>query len=349
MTLDSRKVCGENWALLGDAAGFADPVTGEGIYYALRSAELFAGAFARGDVQSYETSWRKDFGAELRRAAQMRRRFYGNFWGAPFTERMIEFAKGHRGVKRVLGELVAGDQGYVDLKKKLVKSALRPLLLALFGLSFFLLGHSQARAQRVTQPQDVVKAYRVCNQFQQMMAADLDFDRAYEATFTKDPARRRAIAIADGEFGNVDFTKVDDATLITAYKNRMQTAFFTMLLIDPDKSDASLPPRINEIYSRGTPSTPEDFRLFADMLKEDVAELRAYLTRDAAAAQRMQLFKTALAKPLVLPTNYVVKSLTSLKSRVLRQNEEYYQIEVYTVIREGSDMKIMGLRFLTMF
>jgi geranylgeranyl reductase family protein len=121
-TWDSRKVCGENWALLGDAAGFADPVTGEGIYYALRSAELFAEAFARRDVMSYETSWRKDFGAELRRAAQMRRRFYGNFWGAPFTERMIEFAKGHRGVKRVLGELVAGDQGYVDLKKKLVKT-----------------------------------------------------------------------------------------------------------------------------------------------------------------------------------------------------------------------------------
>ena len=129
-TLDSRTVCGENWALLGDAAGFADPVTGEGIYYALRSAELFAEAVARGDVQSYETSWREDFGAELRRAAQMRRRFYGNFWGAPFTERMIEFAKGHRGVKRVLGELVAGDQGYVDLKKKLVKSALRPLSFA---------------------------------------------------------------------------------------------------------------------------------------------------------------------------------------------------------------------------
>jgi geranylgeranyl reductase family protein len=129
-TWDSRTVCGENWALLGDAAGFADPVTGEGIYYALRSAELFAEAVARRDVQSYETSWREDFGAELRRAAQMRRRFYGNFWGAPFTERMIEFAKGHRGVKRVLGELVAGDQGYVDLKKKLVKSALRPLSFA---------------------------------------------------------------------------------------------------------------------------------------------------------------------------------------------------------------------------
>ena len=126
-TWDSRKTCGDDWALLGDAAGFADPVTGEGIYYALRSAELFAESYLSGVPPSYEKRWRKDFGAELRRAAQMRRRFYGNFWGAPFTERMIEFARGHRGVKRVLGNLVAGEQGYVDLKKKLVKSALRPV------------------------------------------------------------------------------------------------------------------------------------------------------------------------------------------------------------------------------
>lgn len=126
-TLDQRIVCGDDWALLGDAAGFADPVTGEGIYYALRSAELFAEAYLSGELRSYETKWRADFGAELRRAAQMRRRFYGNFWGAPFTERMIEFARSHRGVKRVLGDLVAGEQGYVDLKKKLMKSALRPV------------------------------------------------------------------------------------------------------------------------------------------------------------------------------------------------------------------------------
>lgn len=125
-TWDKRQACGEGWALLGDAAGFADPVTGEGIYYALRSAELFAESFLADDPLSYERRWREDFGAELRRASQMRRRFYGNFWGAPFTERMIEFARGHRGIKRVLGDLVAGEQGYTDLKKKLARSALKP-------------------------------------------------------------------------------------------------------------------------------------------------------------------------------------------------------------------------------
>lgn len=126
-TWDTRKACGDGWALLGDAAGFADPVTGEGIYYALKSAELFANAYLEGTPEEYERLWRADFGGDLKRASQMRRRFYGNFWGAPFTERMIEFARGHRGIRTVLGELVAGDQGYVGLKKKLARSALKPL------------------------------------------------------------------------------------------------------------------------------------------------------------------------------------------------------------------------------
>ena len=78
-------------------------------------------------MEFYERLWREDFGGDLKRASQMRRRFYGNFWGAPFTDRMIEFARGHRGIRKVLGELVAGDQGYVGLKKKLARSALKPL------------------------------------------------------------------------------------------------------------------------------------------------------------------------------------------------------------------------------
>ena len=128
-TLDSRRVCGADWALLGDAAGFADPVTGEGIYYALRSAELFADCYLAGRIESYGRRWREDFGRELRRASEMRRRFYGQFFGAPFTSRMIEMARLHPGIRRTLRELVAGDQGYVSLKRTLARRALWP-----FGL-----------------------------------------------------------------------------------------------------------------------------------------------------------------------------------------------------------------------
>src|ERR1044072_6919560 len=38
------RTSGEGWALIGDAAGFADPITGEGIYYAFKSADLLADA-----------------------------------------------------------------------------------------------------------------------------------------------------------------------------------------------------------------------------------------------------------------------------------------------------------------
>lgn len=125
-TWDTRRASGPGWALLGDAAGFADPVTGEGIYYALRSAELFAECFLADQPDRYEARWREDFGAELRRAAQMRRKFYGPFLGAAFTDRMVQFARIHPGIRKVLGELVAGEQGYVNLKPTLARRALWP-------------------------------------------------------------------------------------------------------------------------------------------------------------------------------------------------------------------------------
>ena len=40
--LDRARSRASGWALVGDAAALADPITGEGIYYALRSAELLA-------------------------------------------------------------------------------------------------------------------------------------------------------------------------------------------------------------------------------------------------------------------------------------------------------------------
>jgi flavin-dependent dehydrogenase len=125
-TWDARRVCGEGWSLVGDAAGFADPVTGEGIYYALRSAQLLAESFLEGRLEDYERRCRADFIRELRRASKMRERFYGEFFGAPFTSRMIDLARLLPGVRRTLRELVAGDQGYLNLKRKLARRALLP-------------------------------------------------------------------------------------------------------------------------------------------------------------------------------------------------------------------------------
>ncbi len=124
-TWDGLKVCDaqQAWALVGDAAGFVDPLTGEGIYYAIKSADLLAQALLN-RVDEFNEMWRAEFGGELRRASELQHRFYrGNFAGAPLTERMVQFARRHRGVREVLRDLVAGDQGYVDLKPRLLKSA----------------------------------------------------------------------------------------------------------------------------------------------------------------------------------------------------------------------------------
>src|SRR5208282_3332828 len=52
-TIRTRKIMGRNWAMAGDAAATVDPITGEGLYYALRSGDLLAQAIAAGQPELY--------------------------------------------------------------------------------------------------------------------------------------------------------------------------------------------------------------------------------------------------------------------------------------------------------
>jgi len=70
-TLWDTPCAGPGWALLGDAAGHVQPITGEGIAYALWSAELLAQAFAEGDPLAYERLWRVRYGQDLVSVSQM--------------------------------------------------------------------------------------------------------------------------------------------------------------------------------------------------------------------------------------------------------------------------------------
>jgi len=65
----SQPTSGKNWMLIGDAAGHVDPVSGEGIYYALKSGELAAMAIIDGDPGMYENLWRNAYGDSLERKA----------------------------------------------------------------------------------------------------------------------------------------------------------------------------------------------------------------------------------------------------------------------------------------
>jgi flavin-dependent dehydrogenase len=70
---DYSKIVGDDYALLGDAAGLADPLTGEGIQNAIRSADLFVDAWAAGDPKSYARRARRAFDREFRVARLLRR------------------------------------------------------------------------------------------------------------------------------------------------------------------------------------------------------------------------------------------------------------------------------------
>jgi len=67
---------GRNWALIGDAAGHVNSITGEGIYYAMAGGKLAAHSYIKGDIKSYETAWGEKFGGDLRLAAKLQKWFY---------------------------------------------------------------------------------------------------------------------------------------------------------------------------------------------------------------------------------------------------------------------------------
>lgn len=116
------ELAGPRWALVGDAAALADPLTGEGISQALRSALLLAEALrARASPAGYPPRLLEEVGRELLRAAALRARFY-----APgFTDRMIAHARRSAAVREVLADLVLGEQGYRGLKRRLLRAGPR--------------------------------------------------------------------------------------------------------------------------------------------------------------------------------------------------------------------------------
>ena len=119
---ETNTIAGDRWALVGDAAGLADPITGEGIYFAFRSAEILAQKFDW--PKDYPKAIWRDMGHDLAEASRMYSKFYtGQFLGADFRKRIIQFARRSRTVRQVMESFISGHQPYLGLKKKLLFSA----------------------------------------------------------------------------------------------------------------------------------------------------------------------------------------------------------------------------------
>jgi flavin-dependent dehydrogenase len=119
-TFSERTVVGKNWAMVGDAAAWVDPLTGEGLFYAIRSGELLGRALAEGCPEKYPARIKAAFSAELEFAARIVRRFYrGSFLGSAVTTRMVQLMRRSPVFRQLVGDLFSGTQDYTSLKRRL--------------------------------------------------------------------------------------------------------------------------------------------------------------------------------------------------------------------------------------
>jgi geranylgeranyl reductase family protein len=117
--VQSLTFCGAGWYLVGDAAGLVDPITREGIYFALLSGEAAARAIAADNERQYREFVEDTIVDELARAA----RYKANFFRPQFTRLLVDALIESESIRGVMAGLVAGTKPYATLKWSLARTA----------------------------------------------------------------------------------------------------------------------------------------------------------------------------------------------------------------------------------
>ena len=115
------QVAGPGWLLVGDAAGLVDPITREGIFFALQSAACAADVLSSSGSQPaclYTERVQSEIATDLARAA----RFKDRFFRPRFLRLMMDALEQSWSIRRVVAELVAGAQPYRGLKWRLART-----------------------------------------------------------------------------------------------------------------------------------------------------------------------------------------------------------------------------------
>ena len=129
-TLERERPSGDGWLLAGDAAGLVDPITREGIFFALMSAEHAAHSLleSRDPSRAYGERMRDTIYLELILAARLKARFFRpRFMGLLLTA----LERSSR-IRAVMSDLVAGEQPYHTLRRRLLSTLELRLMFELF-------------------------------------------------------------------------------------------------------------------------------------------------------------------------------------------------------------------------
>jgi flavin-dependent dehydrogenase len=128
----TNRLGGEGWLAVGDSGGLVDPVTGEGLYYAIRSADL-ATKLLLADAHSpaeqpavYRSLLYRDFTMDLERGSYLAKRlFQGQFLYGSIPARLIQLMRRSPTLSVIVQDLFAGTQNYLELKERLKGSMRR--------------------------------------------------------------------------------------------------------------------------------------------------------------------------------------------------------------------------------
>jgi flavin-dependent dehydrogenase len=104
--------------LAGDAGGFVNGITAEGIYYAMVSGDLAAGAIASGQPSRYERLWRREIGGELRDAVLVQRHLLTS---PERVNAVVRTAAREKEIAAVLIRYAMGEVSYRQARRTLLK------------------------------------------------------------------------------------------------------------------------------------------------------------------------------------------------------------------------------------
>jgi geranylgeranyl reductase family protein len=115
--IGSERPAGDRWLLVGDAAGLVDPITREGLYFALASAGIAANSLLKDRAGArYAEQVRRGIHTELRKAARLKARFFNS----AFSGLLLRALQQSPGIRHVMADLISGRQTYAGLRRRLL-------------------------------------------------------------------------------------------------------------------------------------------------------------------------------------------------------------------------------------
>jgi flavin-dependent dehydrogenase len=121
---------GENWILIGDAAGHVDPITGEGILYAMWGAELAAKTITNHNIQEFDTLWRKEYGYDLLEGCKMKDMFYNS----TMIELSVILASRSKTFSNLLYDITSSEEDYRTFNSRMLGEFPKSLIEFIFKL-----------------------------------------------------------------------------------------------------------------------------------------------------------------------------------------------------------------------